>query len=321
MKIKLMVVMYHYVRNLKNTRYPEIKGLDVKLFEEQIIYLKRNYNIVSIDDVLSSIKNKSSLPEKAVLLTFDDAYKDHYTYVFPIMIKYNIKGAFYIPTKSFKEKSILDVNKIHFILANTKNIQDIIDDIYILLDVNREKYKLNTNEYYFNKLAIQSRFDIKEVIFVKRLLQVELQEELRVIIVKKLFEKYVGVNENIFWEELYLTKEQILCMQSFGMHFGSHGNDHIWLSSLSEKDQELEITNSLKYLKEIGVDTNNWTMCYPYGAYNRDTLRILDKKNCKLAFTTKVDIANLNLENLFEVPRLDTNDIPKDRNSNVKIKY
>lgn len=34
---KLFVVMYHYTRDLKHSRYPEIKGLDVSLFREQLI--------------------------------------------------------------------------------------------------------------------------------------------------------------------------------------------------------------------------------------------------------------------------------------------
>ncbi|MGV8982708.1 hypothetical protein [Clostridium sp.] len=33
---KVSIVMYHYVRDLKNSRYPEIKGLDYNLFKNQI---------------------------------------------------------------------------------------------------------------------------------------------------------------------------------------------------------------------------------------------------------------------------------------------
>lgn len=38
---KLFVVMYHYTRDLKHSRYPEIKGLDVSLFREQIEFMKQ----------------------------------------------------------------------------------------------------------------------------------------------------------------------------------------------------------------------------------------------------------------------------------------
>jgi len=50
---KLTVVMYHYVRDLKNSRYPEIKGLDVNLFREQIDFLGKNYHFVRIEDVIN----------------------------------------------------------------------------------------------------------------------------------------------------------------------------------------------------------------------------------------------------------------------------
>ena len=36
----LTIVMYHYVRDLNNSRYPDIKGLDINLFKEQINYMR-----------------------------------------------------------------------------------------------------------------------------------------------------------------------------------------------------------------------------------------------------------------------------------------
>jgi peptidoglycan/xylan/chitin deacetylase (PgdA/CDA1 family) len=308
---ELTVVMYHYVRNLKDSRFPEIKGLDISLFEEQIKYLIKHYNIVSVDRVIENLDNKKSLPNNPVILTFDDGYKDHYTYVFPILIKYDIKGCFYIPAKCFKEKKVLDVNKIHFILASEENKTKIIDDIFKLLDKNRKKYSLHENDYYYKKLAAKSRFDTEEVIFIKRILQVELIEELRNSIVDHLFKKYVTNDEVTFWEELYLTKDQIQCMQKLGMHIGSHSYDHIWLGSVNQEIQVGEIDNSLKFMKEIGIKTDNWTMCYPYGSYNETTIEILKEKNCKLALTTEVKIANLTEANRYVIPRLDTNDMPK----------
>lgn len=56
-------------------------------------------------------------------------------------------------------------------------------------------------------------------------------------------------------------------------------------------------------------------MCFPYGVYNSDTLEILKKKNFKAAFTTEVGIADLDRHTRFTLPRLDTNDFPKDRNA------
>ena len=76
---ELYISMYHYTRDLKHSRYPEIKGLDVNLFREQIAFMKSNFNIVTIEQVLEAISTKEKLPEKALLLTFDDGYADNYT--------------------------------------------------------------------------------------------------------------------------------------------------------------------------------------------------------------------------------------------------
>lgn len=54
MSNKLTVVMYHYVRDLKNSRYPEIKGCDVRLFKEQVQYIKKHYIPVTVEQVLES---------------------------------------------------------------------------------------------------------------------------------------------------------------------------------------------------------------------------------------------------------------------------
>ena len=58
-------------------------------------------------------------------------------------------------------------------------------------------------------------------------------------------------------------------------------------------------------------------MCYPYGDYNASLLDLLKIKKCLLGFTTKIDIANLNKDNLLTLPRLDTNDLPKIENSKI----
>ena len=109
--------MYHYVRDMKHSRYPEIKGLDIDLFKEQIAYIKKHYNVISAYDLMDIIESDSGLPPKALLLTFDDAYIDHFTQVFPILDEQKLSGLFFPPAKSVLENQVLDVNKIHFILG------------------------------------------------------------------------------------------------------------------------------------------------------------------------------------------------------------
>ena len=121
----------------------------------------------------------------------------------------------------------------------------------------------------------------------------------------------VGINENIFSRELYMSVEQISCMNRNGMHIGGHYFDHYWLGTLNREKQESEIIKTKCFLEEIGCDMNMWTMCYTYGSYNEITIELLKKYNCKLGLTTQVDIANISTNNKYALPRLDTNNIPK----------
>ena len=307
--------MYHYVRDLKHSRYPEIKGLDIFHFKEQIYYLKKYYNFITMEMLIDSIDNNSLLPPKSVLLTFDDAYSDHFNYVFPFLDKQNIQGSFFAPVKAVTEHVVLDVNKIQFILANAADKSKIIKEIKNELNKFRDDYNLKSDLFYFQKYAESSRYDSADVMFIKNLLQVGLEESLRKIIVNNLFEKIVGINEESFSRELYMNIEQIECMNRNGMHIGAHGYDHYWLGSLSRENQKSEIEKSIEFLNQIQSDINNWTMCFPYGNYNELTIELLKEYNCKLALTTEVNIVDLKTNNKYKFPRLDTNDLPKNRES------
>ena len=312
---KVTIVMYHYVRDLKHSRYPEIKALDISLFYEQIAYLQKHYKFITMEMLIDSLGNGSALPDKSVLLTFDDAYSDHFKYVFPFLDKHKIQGSFFPPVKAIAEHRVLDVNKIHFILASESDKSKIISEIRNELNKYRRDHNLESFEFYYDKLAKANRFDTADVIFIKRLLQVELEESLRKIITNNLFEKIVGIDEGAFSRELYMDIQQIQCMNRNGMHIGSHGYDHYWLGSLDEQKQRMEIEKAIEFLTLIGSDIDNWTMCYPYGNYNETTIELLKEYNCKLALTTEVDIAYIRKNNRYTLPRLDTNDLPKDKNS------
>jgi peptidoglycan/xylan/chitin deacetylase (PgdA/CDA1 family) len=306
------IIMYHYVRELKNSLFPEIKGLETNLFREQMKFLKKHYNFVTIEEVIYSMYNNYKLPTKAVLLTFDDGYVDHYANVFPILQEFGVQGSFYIPAKAIKEHKMLDVNKIHFILAAESNKNNVISDIKLLLKKYKTEFNLKDFDYYYHKLAIEARYDTAEVVFIKRLLQVEFDEEVRGRIVDSLFVKYLHVDESEFAKNLYLNETQIKEMLKVGMHIGCHGYDHYWWNKLDPKELESEIDLSLEFLSGIGVDISNWTAAYPYGSHSEEVEKLLRKKKCRLAFTTQVNIANTSESYGLLMPRLDTNDIPKD---------
>lgn len=317
MQCIITIVMYHYVRDLRHSRYPEIKGLSRDEFEEQIQYIKRHYNVVSGPELMNTITGGSPLPPRPLLLTFDDGYIDHFTEVFPVLDRENLPGCFFPPAKCILEHQVLDVNKIHFVLASTPEKRTLVEHIFTQIDKNSSHYDLLTSAAYWEKLGTPSRFDSAEVVFCKRMLQRELPLELRQAIIDELFRLHVTTDEESFSRELYMDLDQIGVLLRHGMYIGSHGYDHFWLNTLSPQQQEKEIDESLMFLTSVGADVRRWIMCYPYGAHNESLLSVLKSRNCLIGLTTKVGLACLGEHNPLILPRLDTNDLPKDSNADM----
>jgi peptidoglycan/xylan/chitin deacetylase (PgdA/CDA1 family) len=302
--------MYHYVRELERTRFPGIKGLKVSAFREQLAYIRRFYSVITAEELLDTIDRRGSLPANAALLTFDDGFADHFTNVFPILQEAGLQGTFFVPAEPVTHGRLLDVHKIHFILASVPDARLIVDVISKAI-TNRQSVEthLKSAAEYYSQCAQPGRFDSADVVFIKKMLQYALPEGLRRTTVAELFNKFVTADEEAFASELYLTADQIRCMVRMGMHFGSHGYAHPWIDHLDTSEQQLEIVRSLEFLRSMGVDTHRWIFSYPYGAWNSGLLELLKTTGCKAAFTTDVGIADLAKDPLL-LPRLDTNHLP-----------
>lgn len=311
---KLFIIMYHYIRDLKHSRYPNIKGLDVNLFRQQINFLKKNFKIVSMEQVIDAFEKGGELPENAVLLTFDDGYLDHYTYVFPILEEERVQGSFFIPGKTFSTHELLDVNKVHYILASA-NVERLLQDVFERMNFYRgSEFDFPSNEELFAEFAEANRFDTRETIFVKRILQTALPEKLRNRISSDLFEKYVGVSEEKLAYELYMTEEQIRTLKRNGMFIGIHGYDHYWLGNLGVEQMRADVSKALEVMDEF-IDSAHWVMNYPYGSYNSEVLRYIGECGACLGMTTEVAVTDIGRllsipDGRYLLPRFDCNDFP-----------
>ena len=70
------------------------RGDDLSMATDRFVALlswlrQHDYKPVSIDDLLQANEGKKTLPDKAVLLTFDDGYRGFYTQVYPLLKAYN----------------------------------------------------------------------------------------------------------------------------------------------------------------------------------------------------------------------------------------
>ncbi len=317
----LTVVMYHYVRPIAGSAWPRIRGLELSLFRAQLAYFARHYVPVTVGEVIEASRGGAPLPRRALLLTFDDGFAEHHRFVTPLLVEHGMQGAFYPPSRAILARDPLDVHKVHHILASTDDVRPLVRSLERGIEAARAAGAPGAEELesladYRARWAVANRWDPAEVIYLKRMLQTALPAALRTPLCDALFAEAVGLEPALFAESLYVSVADLREMVAAGMHVGSHGHSHGWLNRMSPAAQRTDLERSLALLDAVG-QRHDWTHCYPYGGYDASTLAILRELGCTLAFTCEAALAPASPREVgaapwLEVPRLDTNDLPKD---------
>jgi len=96
-QIKVPVFLYHYVEYVKDDPKKENFATPPSVLKAQIETLKiAGYTFITPDDLVNDFLGEITLPEKIIILSFDDGYMDFYTDVFPILKKEKVKAITYI---------------------------------------------------------------------------------------------------------------------------------------------------------------------------------------------------------------------------------
>jgi len=93
------ILMYHYVSELPADADAYRRDLSVspEMFEAHLRYLdEAGYHPVTLTDVYLYLTEGYPLPEKPIVLTFDDGYRDAYEVVFPKLLEYGFPGTFFV---------------------------------------------------------------------------------------------------------------------------------------------------------------------------------------------------------------------------------
>ena len=99
--IKIPILLYHnFVTEVPNSDQDDFKYINTpESFEENIkTFLDNGYTIISIKELADADKGKTELPNKPIIITFDDGYYSNYEYIYPILKKYNAKASIFIVT-------------------------------------------------------------------------------------------------------------------------------------------------------------------------------------------------------------------------------
>lgn len=89
--VAVPIIMYHSI--LDNPSRQGDYVITPAQFEQDLRYLKENgYTAVVVADLIAYVTEGKPLPDKAVMLTFDDGYYNNYHYAHPLLEQYGMRA-------------------------------------------------------------------------------------------------------------------------------------------------------------------------------------------------------------------------------------
>ena len=117
------------------------------------------------------------------------------------------------------------------------------------------------------------------------------------------------IGKTNLWDSMQfklMDKVQIKDWLNAGMSIGSHSSSHLDLTKINHDQALIEIGDSKKILEDMfDVQINNF--CYPFGRFDKNTLKYVRQNGYLKAFTTKRGLYNNLSTKNFEIPRVPVN--------------
>lgn len=263
---ELRILAYHRVCNpdIRHNNDPGLISATEEQFDWQVSYLKRNYNLISFSDLEKIVAYKEKLPERAVIITFDDGFSDNYFNAYSILKKHRAKATFFVSTGYIGTKNQFWFNQVYRSLINDSVDTLKLDEIGVDCELSSDK-----------KIRQEQIYDV-----IEKLKQCP--NDLRIDLVNIILNKYPSL-DNIDPLSLPLSWQQLKEMTDNNMEICSHTVSHPVLTMLSDDDLSNEVVQS-KLNIETSLGTKVNAIAYPVGmrfAYDINTIEKVRMANYK----------------------------------------
>ncbi len=223
--------------------YPPVP---VAAFEAALVYLKKRYRMLSYEDYLSLQAAGDQMPPRAMLLSFDDGYRECFTVVRPLLLKHQIPCTFFVTTDFVDNGALFYRNKVSLCIERAKAMgEGERGEIFGRLNV-----KLG--------LTLTGLEGFAAWIKGLRYADDDLIEKACAIL-------GVDVARFLADERPYMTSEEINQMQAEGFTIGAHSQTHRKLGLLPEEEIISEIAGSCDIVARL-IGKEQVPFSFPHSA-------------------------------------------------------
>jgi len=292
---RLIVLAYHRICNRENNFLLDGKVISAvpEDFEKHLKFIKKHFSVIALKELYMYCIHSCQLPRNPVIITFDDGYRDNYHNAFPLLLKYNLKATFFIPTDYIETRDLLWWDKIAYVIKSSKR-----RNISLVYPCEKE-YNIGTEETRSATIR-----DLQRIVKTTESLN------LKTFIDSLSLSAEIDINKQI-GNDILLTWSDIKEMKQAGMDIGSHTKSHRVLSTLPENELEKELSGS-KSILEHHLGEQVYSLAYPVGGkytFNQKVQNLVKKCGYTLAFSYGTGKNFLGVIDPLNVKRLATDGI------------
>ncbi len=139
--IKLPIIMYHHIS--KSSARLNDFTISPEQFEKDMLYLKENgYETISVNQLLNYVYKNEPLPEKPIMITFDDGHESFYEYIYPMLKQYNLKAVLSIVGSFTDTYTQNEDHNINYSYLTWQQINELADSGYV--EIGNHTYDLHS---------------------------------------------------------------------------------------------------------------------------------------------------------------------------------
>ena len=283
---RVAILRYHAICGEEGYRYatPEI-CITPENFDQHVRYLAQNYAVLTLDDVVTRLREKRALPPNAVAITFDDGYADNLAAARTLQ-RHGISATFFITAGCL-------AGGAPFWPAEIRALVDAIPDPQVDLTAGhgRVTIPLGNDAERRAAIGVVTKLFKSNTIPVRERMRDELRRAARGATVP----------------DCMLTWAQLAEMHRLGMTIGAHTLTHPNLPSAGLEAATAEIAGSKARLeRELGVPVT--LMSYPNGGadryYTKDLQRVVADNRFAAAASSRNAFAGPDSD-LFALERIE----------------
>jgi peptidoglycan/xylan/chitin deacetylase (PgdA/CDA1 family) len=281
----LRCVVFHHISALGS---PFTTGINVSTtpekFEAALRFLTTYYTPVRLEDVLTNVDGRG-LPERAVLVTFDDAYASVLEVAAPLCRKYGVPAVYFVNAAFLNNQQLAPDNLVCYV-ANLQGMETI-----------------NAAVRTVGRTEVSELLSLSEVFssFFPSITLAEREAFLEAL------RQLAGIGERHLAEEsaLYLTTQQLRALASFDFEIGNHTYSHVHCRCLSPEEFGKEIDRNKTQLEALSGTTVR-SFSQPYGSSKDLTPELVShlKESRHEAVFLSESVANIRDADLFHLDRV-----------------